>query len=63
MIFDEVTATDRDVKLTYKTLKEKIKEINKKDAKFYSNMFSKMTKPSAEESVSISASHCLVAAS
>jgi hypothetical protein len=44
------------VKLTYKTLKEKIKEINKKDAKFYSNMFSKMTKPSAEESVSISAS-------
>jgi FK506-binding protein 4/5 len=34
----------RDVKLEYKTLKEKIKEYNKKDAKFYSNMFAKMTK-------------------
>jgi len=32
------------VKLEYKTLKEKIKEYNKKDAKFYSNMFAKMTK-------------------
>jgi len=46
----EVDPDNRDVKLTYKTLKEKIKEINKKDAKFYSNMFSKMTKPSTEES-------------
>lgn len=46
----EIDPENRDVKLTYKTLKEKIKEINKKDAKFYSNMFSKMTKPSAEES-------------
>jgi FK506-binding protein 4/5 len=46
----EIDPDNRDVKLTYKTLKEKIKEINKKDAKFYSNMFSKMTKPSAEES-------------
>jgi FK506-binding protein 4/5 len=34
----------RDVKLEYKILKEKIKEYNKKDAKFYSNMFAKMTK-------------------
>ena len=25
-------------------MKEKVKEINKKDAKFYGNMFSKMTK-------------------
>ncbi|KAE8792239.1 70 kDa peptidyl-prolyl isomerase [Hordeum vulgare] len=46
----EIDPENRDVKLTYKTLKEKIKEINKKDAKFYSNMFSKMTRPSAEES-------------
>ncbi|XP_047087630.1 70 kDa peptidyl-prolyl isomerase [Lolium rigidum] len=46
----DIDPDNRDVKLTYKTLKEKIKEINKKDAKFYSNMFSKMTKPSGEES-------------
>jgi len=46
----EIEPDNRDVKLTYKTLKEKIKEINKKDAKFYSNMFSKMTKPTTEES-------------
>ena len=32
----------RDVKLEYKTLKEKVKEYNKKDAKFYGNMFAKM---------------------
>jgi hypothetical protein len=32
------------VKLEYKTLKEKMKEINKKDAQFYGNMFSKMKK-------------------
>jgi FK506-binding protein 4/5 len=41
---DNVGANLRDVKLEYKTLKEKIKEFNKKDAKFYSNMFAKMTK-------------------
>ncbi|XP_062195803.1 70 kDa peptidyl-prolyl isomerase [Phragmites australis] len=40
----EIDPDNRDVKLEYKTLKEKIKEYNKKDAKFYSNMFSKMTK-------------------
>ena len=34
----------RDVKLEYKTLKEKVKEYNKKDAKFYGNMFAKMKK-------------------
>jgi hypothetical protein len=34
----------RDVKLEYKTLEEKIREQNKKDTKFYSNMFAKMTK-------------------
>ena len=42
---DGIVAADlRDVKLEYRTLKEKIKEYNKKDAKFYSNMFAKMTK-------------------
>lgn len=40
----EIDPNNRDVKLEYKTLKEKVKEINKKDAKFYGNMFSKMTK-------------------
>jgi FK506-binding protein 4/5 len=40
----EIDPNNRDVKLEYKTLKEKIKEFNKKDAKFYSNMFAKMTK-------------------
>ncbi|KAK3123921.1 hypothetical protein QOZ80_8AG0637990 [Eleusine coracana subsp. coracana] len=40
----EIDPDNRDVKLEYKTLKEKIKEFNKKDAKFYSNMFAKMTK-------------------
>lgn len=36
--------TIRDVKLEYKTLKEKVKEYNKKDAQFYGNMFAKMKK-------------------
>lgn len=34
----------RDVKLEYKILKEKIKEYNKKDAKFYGQMFAKLNK-------------------
>lgn len=29
----------RDVKLEYKHLKEKVREYNKKDAEFYSNIF------------------------
>jgi len=41
---DHFGTNPRDVKLEYKTVKEKIKEYNKKDAKFYSNMFAKMTK-------------------
>ncbi|KAK2406123.1 70 kDa peptidyl-prolyl isomerase [Trifolium repens] len=40
----EIDPNNRDVKLEYKTLKEKMKEINKKDAQFYGNMFSKMKK-------------------
>lgn len=37
-------AACRDVKLEYKVLKEKVKEINKKDAQFYGNMFAKLNK-------------------
>ncbi|CAK8560210.1 unnamed protein product [Lathyrus sativus] len=40
----EIDPNNRVVKLEDKTLKEKVKEINKKDAKFYGNMFSKMKK-------------------
>ncbi|KAF5786007.1 putative peptidylprolyl isomerase [Helianthus annuus] len=42
--------TIRDVILEYKVLMEKIKEYNKKDAKFYGNMFAKMTKSSSNVS-------------
>ncbi|KAL3716147.1 hypothetical protein ACJRO7_007850 [Eucalyptus globulus] len=40
----EIDPHNRDVKLEYKVLKEKVKEFNKKDAKFYGNMFAKMSK-------------------
>lgn len=40
----EIDPENRDVKLEYKVLKEKVKEYNKKDAKFYGNMFAKMSK-------------------
>ncbi|KAK9082705.1 hypothetical protein Scep_029176 [Stephania cephalantha] len=40
----EIDPNNRDVKLEYKVLKEKVKEYNKKDAKFYGNIFSKMSK-------------------
>ncbi|KAM1122230.1 peptidyl-prolyl cis-trans isomerase FKBP62-like [Malus sylvestris] len=40
----EIDPNNRDVKLEYKTLKEKMKEYNKKEAKFYGNMFAKLTK-------------------
>ncbi|KAL8516593.1 hypothetical protein ACS0TY_015021 [Phlomoides rotata] len=40
----ELDPDNRDVKLGYKALKEKMKEYNKKDAKFYGNMFSKLNK-------------------
>ncbi|XP_043708443.1 peptidyl-prolyl cis-trans isomerase FKBP62-like isoform X3 [Telopea speciosissima] len=50
----ELDPNNRDVKLEYKVLKEKVKEYNKKDAKFYGNMFAKMSKlelPEANVSV------------
>jgi FK506-binding protein 4/5 len=34
----------RDVKLVYKTLKEKMREYNRRDAKFYGNMFARWRK-------------------
>ncbi|KAM1031667.1 hypothetical protein FF1_035415 [Malus domestica] len=40
----EIDPNNRDVKLEHKTLKEKMKEYNKKEAKFYGNMFAKLTK-------------------
>lgn len=43
----EIDPDNREVKLEYKALKEKVKEYNKKDAKFYGNMFAKFTKASA----------------
>ncbi|KMT07947.1 hypothetical protein BVRB_6g145120 [Beta vulgaris subsp. vulgaris] len=38
----EIDPDNRDVKLEYKKLKEKIREYNKKDAQFYGKMFSKI---------------------
>ncbi|KAJ6687106.1 PEPTIDYL-PROLYL CIS-TRANS ISOMERASE [Salix purpurea] len=46
----EIDPENRDVKLEYKTLKEKMKEFNKKEAKFYGNMFAKMSKLGSLES-------------
>lgn len=40
----EIDPENREVKLEYKVLKNKMKEFNKKDAKFYGNMFAKLTK-------------------
>ncbi|XP_024966315.1 peptidyl-prolyl cis-trans isomerase FKBP62-like isoform X2 [Cynara cardunculus var. scolymus] len=38
----EIDPDNRDVKVEYKMLKEKMKEYNKKDAKFYGHMFAKL---------------------
>ncbi|GKE67449.1 70 kDa peptidyl-prolyl isomerase-like protein, partial [Tanacetum coccineum] len=35
----EIDPDNRDVKLEYKLLKEKVKEYNKKDTQFYGNIF------------------------
>ncbi|XP_059447408.1 peptidyl-prolyl cis-trans isomerase FKBP62-like [Corylus avellana] len=40
----EIDPNNRDVKLEYKTLKEKVREYNKKDAQFYGSIFAKMNK-------------------
>ncbi|EFH41910.1 hypothetical protein ARALYDRAFT_494919 [Arabidopsis lyrata subsp. lyrata] len=41
----EIDPDNKEVKIEYKKLKEKVKEYNKKDAKFYGNMLSKMLEP------------------
>lgn len=46
----EIDPDNRDVKLEYKALKEKVKEYNKKEAKFYGNMFAKMSMLGSVES-------------
>lgn len=40
----EIDPDNRDVKMEYKLLKEKVREYNKKDAQFYGNIFTKMNK-------------------
>ncbi|XWS22305.1 hypothetical protein CRYUN_Cryun29cG0022400 [Craigia yunnanensis] len=40
----EIDPDNRDVKLEYRVLKEKIREYNKRDAQFYGNIFAKMNK-------------------
>jgi FK506-binding protein 4/5 len=39
------------VKVAYKALKDKLREYNKKDAKFYGNMFAKWRKLEAADKV------------
>ncbi|KAL6497851.1 Peptidyl-prolyl cis-trans isomerase fkbp62 [Orobanche hederae] len=46
----EIDPDNKDVKLGYKALKEKVKEFNKKDAKFYGNMFAKLNKTQPSDS-------------
>ncbi|KAF3612885.1 putative peptidyl-prolyl cis-trans isomerase FKBP62-like isoform 2, partial [Capsicum annuum] len=48
----EIDPNNRDVKFEYKILKEKVKEYNKKDAKFYGNMFAKLNKLDVNSNVS-----------
>ncbi|CAL0306337.1 unnamed protein product [Lupinus luteus] len=40
----EIEPDNREVKMEYKILKEKVREYNKKDAQFYGSIFAKMTK-------------------
>ena len=40
----EIDPDNKDVKLEYRTLKQKVKEYNQKEAKFYGNMFARMSK-------------------
>ena len=40
----DIDPDNREVKLEYRTLKDKVKEYNKKEQKFYGNIFSKLTK-------------------
>ncbi|PIN25509.1 Peptidylprolyl isomerase [Handroanthus impetiginosus] len=40
----EIDPDNRDVKLEYKVLKDKVKEYNRKEAQFYGSIFAKMSK-------------------
>ncbi|XP_040989350.1 peptidyl-prolyl cis-trans isomerase FKBP62-like [Juglans microcarpa x Juglans regia] len=51
----EIDPDNRDVKLEYKILKEKVREYNKKDAQFYGTIFSKMTKVEQARSTKVEA--------
>ncbi|KAG8484395.1 hypothetical protein CXB51_022815 [Gossypium anomalum] len=45
----EIDPDNRDVKLEYRVLKEKIKEYDKRDAQFYGNIFAKMNKSAGKQ--------------
>ncbi|KAI3470072.1 hypothetical protein Pfo_026735 [Paulownia fortunei] len=51
----EIDPDNRDVKLEYKILKEKVKEYNRKDAQFYGSIFAKMNKLDQARSASAAA--------
>ncbi|KAJ0034296.1 hypothetical protein Pint_25548 [Pistacia integerrima] len=51
----EIDPNNRDVKLEYKLLKEKVREYNKKDAQFYGNIFAKMIKLDQSKSAKVAA--------
>lgn len=53
----EIDPNNRDVKLEYKILKEKVREYNKRDAQFYGNMFAKMNKLEHSRTAGMGAKH------
>ncbi|KAL2469447.1 Peptidyl-prolyl cis-trans isomerase FKBP65 [Abeliophyllum distichum] len=53
----EIDPDNRDVKLVYKFLKEKVKEYNRKDAQFYGNIIAKMSQLEQAKSVAAAAKH------
>lgn len=53
----EIDPDNRDVKVEYKFLKERVKEYNKKDAQFYGNIFAKMNKLEQVKSNGKAANH------
>ncbi|KAA8548336.1 hypothetical protein F0562_000020 [Nyssa sinensis] len=54
----EIDPDNRDVKLEYKVLKQKVKEYNKKDAQFYGNMFAKINKlEQVKSTVNVASKH------
>ncbi|XP_027081237.1 70 kDa peptidyl-prolyl isomerase isoform X1 [Coffea arabica] len=48
----EIDPDNRDVKMEYKILKDKVKEYNRKDAQFYGSIFAKMSKLEQQNSSS-----------